>query len=83
MKNKNIDLDQIKEDCKEFVCSKAQEIVNDASIGDEWDLDVLQDDLKNLVDICDDIEWCRGVKSIKRVMSRYYSVQEINKVINS
>jgi hypothetical protein len=82
MKNRNRDLDNTKEDCKEFICSKAQEIVNDASITDEWDLDCLSDDLNHLLDICEKIERCRGVKSVKRVMYKYYSVQETNKVIN-
>ena len=82
MKNEDRDLDNIKDDCKKFICSKAQEIVNDVRLDDEWDLDCLSDDLNHLHDICEDIERCRGVKSVKRVMYKYYSVQETNKVIS-
>jgi len=81
MKNRNRDLDNIKDDCKRFICSKAQEIVNDVRLDDEWDLDCLSDDLNHLLDICEDIERCRGVKSVKRVMYKYYSVQDRKSVV--
>jgi len=82
MKNRNRDLDNIKDDCKRFICSKAQEIATRARIDDEWDLECLSDDLNHLLDICGEIERCRGVKSVKRVMYKYYSVQETNNVIS-
>jgi len=81
MKNRNRDLDNTKDDCKRFICSKAQEIVNDVRLDDEWDLDCLSDDLNHLLDICEDIERCRGVKSVKRVMYKYYSVQDRKSVV--
>jgi hypothetical protein len=82
MKNRNRDLDNIKDDCKEFVCREAQEMVEDSHIDDEWDIDCLQDDLNNLLKICEKIDKCRGVKSVKRVMYKHYTVQEINKIIS-
>jgi len=82
MKNRNRELDDIKDDCKKFICSKAQEIVNDVSITDEFDLDCLRDDINHLFDICVDIDRCGGVKSVKRVMYRHYSFQETNNVIS-
>lgn len=78
----NIDLDEIKDDCREFVCSKAQEIVSDANITDDWDLDCLQDDLNRLLVICRKVDRCKGVKSIKRVMSRRYPAKEIKRLIS-
>lgn len=78
--DKEMQLEQYKEDCKELVCSQAEHVAesNNLNYGaNEFDLGAAKDDLENLLDICDAIEKCKTEQAIKKVMLKYYTKKEL------